>query len=246
MALTDILYQIDPNSMVLTIFFLITFTLLMFILRRTGIGKSNATATVISLSIALLATYGLTRTNFDLRGVFFSIGISEDLLYIIAPIMVLLFIFFMSGRKNPETGKRRFSLGKFLMILGALMMVLGFTPLIYQKAVFIGVGAGLVALGGIIANRSKFRFKKKDEKSLGNSSDPRNAERKRQQGLDYLAKAARRFRSWAIETGNPGFNGTWAMFIHWLGRGKSEAQICNDLGITQDDFVRIFNRYGKP
>lgn len=162
MALTDALYQIDPNSMVLAVFFVITFALLMFILRRTGIGKNNATATVISLCISLLATYGITRTKFDLNGFVYNLGISEDTLYIIGPIAALFFIFLISRRKDPVTQRRKFSLGKFLMILGALIFALAFSGWIYQKGVFFVAGAVLLLIG------LKLYFNRKRKERIGN------------------------------------------------------------------------------
>lgn len=160
MALPSFFYVIDPGSMVLIIFFVVIFALLMWILRRTGIGKNNAIATVIGLAISLLATYGLARSNFDLTDLIYSIGISEDIIYIIAPVLALLFIFFLSRKKDPTTGRKKFSFKRFLIILGGLMIVLGFTPLIYQKEFFIIAGSGLILLG-LLAGRGRGKNKNK-------------------------------------------------------------------------------------
>lgn len=246
LGLGDLFSGIDPETMVLATSFLIFFAVINFSLSKV-FKKDKNVSTIISLCVSLLSVYGITRTNFDLNGLFYSVGITDELLYIITPILALIFIFIISMKRDPTTKRRRFSLGRFLMFLGALMLILGFTPLIYRKAFYIGVGAGLIALGGIIANRSRLSYPKWQG---GNPTPVDNsridAERKRQQGLDYLTDAARRFRRWALSQKNPKFVGSWAMFINWLGRGKSESRICNELGITQDDFVRIFNRYGRP
>jgi len=153
MALGDLLYQIELNTLILVTFFLIVFGMLMWILRRTGLGKNNAIATVISLCIAFMAMYGLNTLDFDLTGRFYDLGISENILYIATPILTLFFLFFLSRKKDSATGKRKFSFGRFLIILGGLLLVLGFMPFIYAKALLIGVGAGLVALGGIILKK---------------------------------------------------------------------------------------------
>jgi hypothetical protein len=242
--ITDALRQIDPTTMVLSIFFVGMFALLMFILGRTALKENHATRTIISLCISLLSVYGLTRTNFNITDFVFSLGVSEDIIYFGAPILLLLFVFFLSRKRDPVTGRRKFSLGRFFIILGAIFIVLGFTSLIYQKAFMIIVGAGLAALGGIIANREKLRFPKGGG---GNNQNPPD-EKRRQQGIEFLTNASRRFKKWALSTGNPKFYGSWAMFINWLGKGghgRSESEICQKLGITQNDFVRIFNRYGK-
>lgn len=160
LELGDMFSGIDPETMVLGTTFIIFFLVINFALSK-FFKKDKTIATIISICVSLLAVYGITRTNLDLNGIFSSIGISEELLYIITPILALILVFVLSRKRNPATGRRNFSFGRFLMILGGLMMILGFTPLIYQKAFYIGVGAGLIAIGGFIANRDKFRFKKR-------------------------------------------------------------------------------------
>lgn len=195
MNFSNLLYQIDPNSMILSIFFIITFTLLMFILGRTIFKKNNSTKTIIALCVSLLATYGLNRMNLNLDNFVFNLGISENLLYIIAPILILLFVFFMSRKKNPETQKRSFSFGRFLIILGALMLILGFTPLIYSKAFFIGVGAGLIALGGIIVLKKKKNLNfRGSRRRRDNSKQYRREQEKNQKHQQKLAEKQSRWQ----------------------------------------------------
>jgi len=65
-------------------------------------------------------------------------------------------------------------------------------------------------------------------------------------GRDALIKAAKQFHDWATRQPNPKFVGNWAKFINWLGNGtKSETQLCGIYGVSQSEFVSIFNRYGK-
>lgn len=163
MALGDILSQIDVNTMILLTFFVITFAMIMFILRRTPIGKNNTIATVISLAAALLAMYGLNNLNIDLQFQFYQLGLTDEILYIATPILTLLFVAFLSRKKDSTTGKKKFSFSRFLLILGAICFGLGFMPFIYQKAFMIGVGAGIMALGEFL------RIKKK-KGHLGNTN----------------------------------------------------------------------------
>jgi len=193
--LSDLLYQINSNSMILVIFFVITFALLMFILRKTGIGKNNATASVISLAISLLATYGLNRMSWDLTSWVYGIGISENLLDIIAPILILIFVFFLSRKRDPETQRKKFSFGRFLMILGAIMLILGFIPFIYRKGFFIGVGAGLIILGIIIALIKK-RNRNGSRSYRGYNSGKYRKEQEKNQR--YQQKLAEKQSRWQI------------------------------------------------
>jgi hypothetical protein len=178
MALGDILYGIDPNTMLLITFFIIVFSILMFSLGRTIFKENNAIKTIISLAVSFFAMYGLNKSNLDLTFQFYNLGLSEEVLYIGVPILVLIFLFFLSRKKDPSTQKKRFSFGRFLMILGALMFVLGFMPFIYTKWVMLSIGAGLIALGGIITAKKKIKW---NSGNSGNSNRKYRKEKERQQ-----------------------------------------------------------------
>ena len=67
------------------------------------------------------------------------------------------------------------------------------------------------------------------------------------QGRDYLIKAAKQFNGWAKRQANPKFSGSWTNFIFYLNgnrRGGHEDAICQRLGISRNEFVDIFNKYG--
>ena len=97
----------------------------------------------------------------------------------------------------------------------------------------IGAAIGLLIIGIILFSKKKFNL---------SSSASSNT-----QGRDYLIKAAKQFHEWAKRQPNPKFVGSWANFIFYLNgnrRGGHEDAICQRLGISKNDFVDIFNRYG--
>jgi len=273
----DLLGNIDPNTMVLGLLFIILLVLINFSLMK-FFKKEKTTPTIISLCVSLLAVYGISRTNFDLTGLIYGIGISEETLYLIVPLLILIFLALLFWKVG---------LSRTFICLGIILIILSFTPLIYEKSTVLIIGGILVVLGSLIwlfknrrnkkkgilnspgennsprtrnpSNNQDFQRqerrkqeeenRRKEEEKRQESQRAQEQENKKQKGLDFLANAARRFKRWAIDTGNPRFNGSWAMFINWLGKGgygRTEREICERLGITRHDFVRIFNKYGKP
>jgi len=258
--LADFLYNIDASTMVLGTFFAIMFGVLMFALNRTIFKENRGLSTIIAFCVALLATWGINRSNYNLSGLFTSVGIPENLLYIITPILLLIILIFGSIKKDKTTQRKSFSFARFIELLGFMMILLGMSPIIYQKAFYIIGGAVLLALGLYFGYRSKkkdrlnpnYNQKRQniDPRMLKQNIKPQgpSKEQLRQQGMNALINAARNFKGWALKQPNPKFVGSWAMFINYLKRGnwgRNENEICQRLNINRNDFVKIFNRYGK-
>jgi hypothetical protein len=218
--LNDMLYSIDPNTMILGLLFVIFFAFINFALYKTI--KNRGTSSIISFCVALLAVYGINRTSFDLTGIFSSIGISDKLIYTIVPILILIGLIFMIWKLK---------LGWTFILVGIALIAGSF--FVYEKSGVFIVGIVLIILGIIILVWKN----KKIKKELPN----------RNKGRDLLIDAAKKFKEVAKKEKNPKFFGTWAKFINWLGQngwGGSEKEICDKLQITKDDFVDIFNKYG--
>jgi preprotein translocase subunit YajC len=232
------LSSIDPNTMVLGLLFVIFFAIINFALYKSL--RSKGTAGIIAFCISLLSVYGISRTGFDVSGIVNSIGISEEMIYNVVPFIILAGLIFMIWKLKLS---RTFILVGIALIIGSFF--------VYEKTIVFIIGIVLLVIGLILLligkrrNRDSPDSKKKDNLNPNNSNE---AERRRQQGIDALIKAAKRFKSWAQSQQNPRFVGSWAYFINYLKQGRwgnSEAEICQRLGITQNDFVNIFNRYGK-
>ncbi len=237
----DLLYSVDPNTMVLMLTFIIIFLLINFPLKRV-FKKERASSTIISLCVALLAVYGINRMDFDLTKIFYGIGISKEVLYTVLPWVILGLIILASFAKDAATGKRKFRLYRFFMILGVILIALGLAGLVYQRAFFVIAGVVLFLLGLFLWWRIKKKLTPPGAPG-GSSSSSATSSNER----DPLINAAKKFKSWAKSQSNPKFVGSWANFVNYLKRGgwgNSESEICQRLNISQNEFVKIFNRYG--
>jgi hypothetical protein len=228
----DLFYSVDSGTMISGLLFIIFFVVINFSLSRI-FKKERASGVIISLCTSLLAVYGINKTNLNLSGLFFNLGISEELLSSIIPWIILIGIVLASFVKDSATGKRRFRLYRTFLILGGVLIILGLTPIIYQKGVVLIAGIIFFLIGLGLWLKNKIHLKKNVESG---------------RGVDILIEEARNFKHWALRQRNPKFYGTWAYFIGYLhrkrGYPRGETAICNQLGISQRDFVTVFRRYG--
>jgi len=123
-------------------FAFINFALLKVFKDRYG-EPNKATAGVVSFVIALLITYGINKTGFDIEGLFFDIGISSDLLYTILPLALLAGLIFLGIK---------FGFRVILIVSGLLLIIVSLTDLIYSKGLTIVIGLGLIGIGIFLPN----------------------------------------------------------------------------------------------
>jgi hypothetical protein len=87
-SISDLLNQIDQSTVVLYAVFLVSFAILFFSLNR--VFKDNRSiAGLISAIIAFLLTYFVNKSGLDIQGFFFNLGVSQDLLSTILPLIIL-------------------------------------------------------------------------------------------------------------------------------------------------------------
>jgi type IV secretory pathway VirB3-like protein len=228
----DLLYSIDPNTMILGLVFIILYVLIHFSLSKI-FKKERASSAIISLCVSLLAVYGINRIDFDLSRVLFNWGVTEDILYLVVPWIILGVSVWASFVKDKVTGKISFRLYRLFLILGGILFLIGLITGVYENIVFIIIGIILILLGITLWFIKKVSLKKNT-----NPSD----------GIDILIEEARNFKKWALRQRNPKFYGGWTYFINYLhykrGYPKGQKAICNKLGISPGDFDAIFNKYG--
>ena len=133
------LYAIDPNTLILSLLFLIFFAFINWILMKNL--NNQATSAIISFSISGLIIYGFFRINYDFASLFFNLGLSQDLLYTVVPILILLGLIFLI---------RRVGFRKTLMIIGAILVGFSLTDLVYEKGLLLAIGIGLIILGFLL------------------------------------------------------------------------------------------------
>ena len=145
----DLLYSIDPNTMILGLVFIILYVLIHFSLSKI-FKQERASSTIISLCISLLTVYGINRIDFDLSRVLFNWGVTEDILYLVVPWIILGVSIWASFVKDKVTGKINFRLYRLFLILGAILFLIGLIPGVYENVIFIVIGIILILLGIIL------------------------------------------------------------------------------------------------
>ena len=144
-SLSDLLNSFDSSTVVLTSIFLIAFILIFWPLSKFFRGNA-ALAGVISFSMSFLLIFEINRRGFDFTGLFYGIGLSEGILSIIIPLVLIIGIIF-SGIK--------YGLGITLASLGGFLMIISFTDIIYEKGITFILGAILLGLGIWLWTRKK-------------------------------------------------------------------------------------------
>ncbi|MFH1503119.1 MAG: hypothetical protein ABIE36_00475 [Candidatus Diapherotrites archaeon] len=160
--ITNTLYNVDSNTIVLALVFIILLVLINFSLSKI-FKKDKTSATIISLCVSLLAVYGIERMNWDLSGIIFTLGISEEILYAIVPWIILGIIIWISFAKDKRSGRIKFRFFMPFLILGTMLVALSFTPLIYQKSIVLITGIVFLIIGIISWFKKMGRDKDKEK-----------------------------------------------------------------------------------
>ena len=108
-------------------------------------------ASIISLSIALLITYGVNSYNFNFTSFFFDLGVSEDILFFALPLILILGLLFLIWKFR----------SKSLLIIGGFFILLSF--FVYEKTVSSRIGIILVLIWVFLFFKKKFQGTSKNE-----------------------------------------------------------------------------------
>ena len=144
----EFLYFIDPDTVILGLLFVIFFAIINWATVKAF--KNKGTSAIIALCVSALIIYGLYKSNLDFSGFFYSLGLTEDLLYTVVPILIIVALIILS---------RKFGFRKVLLILGIILIGLSLTNLVYEKGIIFSIGIALILLNIIIWF---FKRKKKD------------------------------------------------------------------------------------
>ena len=146
-GLSDLLNQIDEATIILYAVFIISFSLLFFSLNKVFQGNTS-TSGIISVVISLLIVYSVNKSGINLQGVFFDLGISEEILMTIVPIIILLGTVFIVIKLAKES----------LLVLGGLLIAVSF--FVYQQATLMVLGIILIGIRFFIP-KGTWEMKKK-------------------------------------------------------------------------------------
>lgn len=140
-SIGDFFDAFGGENLLLISILIISFTILNFIFGKTfknQDGRPNvAVSGVVAFTASLLITYGIYRTNFDIEGLFFNIGVSNQLLYSIVPWIVAIGLGIMIWKLGKKT----------LLFVGIGLIILSLIPnLIYEDTLVLIVGIGLLVI----------------------------------------------------------------------------------------------------
>lgn len=141
-GLGDLLGHLDESTVILASIFIISFAILFFSLSKAF--KDNTTiAGVISIVVSFLITWGINKTGFDIGGLFYNIGVSEELLMTILPILILAGIILLIIKLKWGS----------LIVFSGLSFVLAFFA--YDKTLSITIGIIFLVIGLYFLGRKK-------------------------------------------------------------------------------------------
>jgi len=144
----DILDKIDSSLIMLSAIFVIAFLIFRFSLSKIFQEQKN-TATIVSAVLAFLIIFGINKLEWNIQNFFFDLGISEDALFTIIPLILIggIIILFV---KLPKKKKKYlfYILGGFLIAVGLLIFE--------QAAEILVMGIVLIVFGLIASPILKF------------------------------------------------------------------------------------------
>lgn len=139
---SDLLRSIDPETMILGALFLLAFTLIYYALSRVfkdSYGQPNKTmAGIIAFIISTLIIYGINQYGFDMEGLFYGIGLSSGILYLILPLILTAGAIFLIWK---------FKQYSFLIIGLLLILLTLFTDIFYEQGLVLIIGVIMLLIG---------------------------------------------------------------------------------------------------
>lgn len=151
-SLGDLLSRIDSSTLILGSLFIIFFALIYFSLSKTIFSKEPALGGIIAFTLSMLIIYGINKSDYDIEGFFYNLGVTSDVLYSIIPILLIIAIVFVIVK---------FGFGVAIAIVGAALLAITFTDWIYEKTILFIIGTIILAVGVWLFLK---RDKKKREK----------------------------------------------------------------------------------
>ena len=148
-SLSDLLNEIDSETMLLGVTFIVSFALINLSLQR--VFKDNkAVPGVVAFCIALLIAWGINRSGYDIDNLFYSIGFSEDFLFTVLPLLLVGFLIYSVIKWR----------GNGFITVGIVLVVFGIIGFFEEMGAAIIFGAFLFGVGWAI-NKWVFPEKKK-------------------------------------------------------------------------------------
>lgn len=157
-SIGDFFDSIDPSTMILLCLFFIFTILIKLPLSRAKIFKKNdgttntAMAGLLAALISLLMIYGIYKTGFDVEELLYGIGINEELLGVIIPIILILSFIYLIFKLKELT---------FLIFAGLFLFIALFTDWVYEEGTLLTIGIVSIAIWVICKAYKIIKGKKK-------------------------------------------------------------------------------------
>jgi len=133
-SITQIFDSINQDSLVLFLVFAISFIILLYALKK-AFKEEKTIPVVLALLISFGITYGVNQLDFGIGDWFYEIGISQENLFVLLPLLVAVFTIFLFIKLK----KKAFA------IVGALIIASAF--FVYEKELMITIGVILILIG---------------------------------------------------------------------------------------------------
>lgn len=132
-SFSDLLNQIDPNTLVLFVVFILSFTMVYYSSLK-FFRRNKALSSIVSFSVSLITVYWInsmiSSPYFNIQNFFYGMGFSRDILHSFLYVLVIGVIIFLSIKL-----KR-----KAFFLIGTFILVLSLTDLVYENAIWFFVG----------------------------------------------------------------------------------------------------------
>ena len=133
-GLSDILNSIDGATILLFAVFIVSFSLIFFALNRVFKKENTTTSGIISVVISFLIVYGISKSGFSIENSLYGIGISQEVLGVVIPIIAIAGMIFLIIKLRENS----------LLAIGGLLILLSF--FVYAKLLLIVVGVILIVI----------------------------------------------------------------------------------------------------
>lgn len=150
-SMGELLSSIDQSTVIFLAVFLISFSLLFFSLNKVFKKQNTTTSGIISAALAFLLVYWVNKSEFDVEGSLYDLGINSNILYTLLPIVIAAAIIFLLVKFKT---KALYIIIAALVLLGLFILkdisaiivlgviVLLFALVIYSVLKFLGISVG--------------------------------------------------------------------------------------------------------
>ncbi len=147
----------DSKTLTIGLFFIILFAVINYVMNK-FFKENKALSAIVSFAMSALSVFYLNR-YFSIEEALQGIGISGDVLIIIAPFLILAGLFWLSYPKVKGKNKRKFKPARLFFLIGSLLIIASNTELIYEKFTAAIMGVISIIIGMVITLRKNKKKK---------------------------------------------------------------------------------------